>query len=63
MKIENGCSPAQHYLIHRARTAQWERERHRRIAFSKPRSTAQATVEAIIVTLIWVGIFAALIWG
>lgn len=63
MKIENDCSPAQQYLIHRARTAQWERERHRRIAFNKPRSAARATVGAIVITAFWVGIAAYLIWG
>ena len=56
MKTENGCTPAQQYQIHRARSARWEQERHRQTQFNAQRSTKRATVEAIVVAAFWVGI-------
>ena len=62
MKTENGCSPEQHYLIHRARSERWERDRNRDkgIQFT-PRhraGTLTATVEAIAAGVFWVGVVA-----
>ena len=54
-------TPEQQYLIHRARSARWEIERDRqKLPLRKRRWLT--TVEAVLVTLFWLGI-AIVVWA
>lgn len=54
-----GATPAQIYLLQQVRADQLETLRNRApIPFSAPRSAVRTTVEALVVTAVWLGIIA-----